>query len=428
MFYVSWVAKRTLSLTAPLPSVLGVTWATLSLGVLPFLLVLHRAEQAALVPLLIGCTLPVVSTPNGDARWRSWGFAALYVLLSWFMLAGHTKTVLLLPALLLSAALMIRRWLPVMMLFGAAAFGFIETYRLWQVRYDCPNSPFLAQIYRSVAVSPDDLASGITPFLQRIEVNLLGASKYWRAAEFGLDFQSYWLPSASQVTSVEHVINFMLPALVLLAVLIIVLAIIIELTNKSERFCLSRGTAIAAALLVGLLSLAALQINKNFYEASLQFPVLSLAVLLALPAVLRRTACARTLWSGAIVGLVMLALSSNAALALRLWAELPHWWGKIASRELRQQALGRVIERCGIDKGPNSKRLILDDFAYSVLWRTREPMFMAFFEGWWATGLDQKKLIAERKVSGLIAHCNQFPAKYSGLAVTDQTFCCVNFK
>ena len=70
----------------------------------------------------------------------------------------------------------------------------------------------------------------------------------------------------------------------------------------------------------------------------------------------------------------------------------------------------------------------MDTFAYTVLWPTRQPLFMEYFEGWWATGLDQEKLVRTMKVSALVGVCAAVPQLYRSSAVSDGTFCCTKIR
>ena len=149
--YASWVARRTLKCEAPFVSIFGAVLAPLSLGVLPFLLVFNRPEQPIVISLLIGCTLPfLVGSPTGVVR--TWGLAGLYTLLAWTIIAAHGKGTYFLPALLLAAFIVVRPWLPRIVMLAAFGFGAAETFHLWVARTDCPELPFLAQIFRSLSL------------------------------------------------------------------------------------------------------------------------------------------------------------------------------------------------------------------------------------------------------------------------------------
>jgi hypothetical protein len=426
--YASWVARRTLKCEAPFLSIFGAVLAPLTLGVLPFLVVFNRPEQPIVISLLVGCTLPFFAANSPMRSLRSWGFAGVYSLLAWTMTAAHLKGVYFLPALLLAAFIVVRQWLPRIAMLAAFGFGAAETYQLWVARTDCPESLFLTHLFHSLSLSPADLSKGLWSFLLHWWSNLQESRLYWDRVSFQLEYQSSWLPSTTTpLTEMETTSNKVMPIVVALGVFIVVTGVIAGLRQEPKRSAwLGQGAAIAALLLVALIGVAGLQIFKNFYEAGLMAPILGLATLFALPSVLGITPKAKTFGLVAVAAVVVLSIVSELALASHFSRELPAWFRNVAERESHQAALRTVLAKCGLPTGRDVSRIVMDDFAYTLLWRTREPFLLAYFSGWWGQDLDRNKLIRDRHIAGLVGGCSAFAPEHLPATINypEIGFCC----
>jgi hypothetical protein len=426
--YASWVAKRTLKCEAPFLSIFGAVLAPLTLGALPFLVVFNRPEQPIVISLLIGCTLPFFAASSPMRSLRSWGFAGVYSLLAWTLTASHLKGIYFLPALLLAAFIVVRPWLPRIAMLAAFGFGVAETYQLWMARTDCPESPFLTHLFHSLSLSPANLSNGVWSFLLNWWSNLQQSHLYWDRVSFQLEYQSSWLPSTTTpLTEMETTINKVMPVVVTLGVFIVVTGVIAGLRQEPKRSAwVGQGAAIAALLLVALIGVAGLQIVKNFYEAGLVAPVLGLATLLALPSVLGITSKARTFGLVVVAAVAVVSIVSELALASHFSQELPAWFRNVAERESHQANLKTVLAKCGLPTGRDVSRIVVDDFAYTLLWRTREPFLLAYFSGWWGQDLDRNKLIRDRHIAGLVGGCSAFAPEHLPATINypEIGFCC----
>jgi hypothetical protein len=428
ILYSAWFARRTLCPNAGFLNVIGVVLAPLALAVLPFQLVMNRPEQGLVVAILLGCTIPVLLEGRRVNTVQAWGLAACYVLLSWTVAATHIKGLFFLPALLAAGTLAIRRWLPSIVLTAAAAFGVLETLKLWSRRTDCPESTFLIEVFRTLSIRPDDFANGVGQFIGLVGSNFMDAASYWTQVAFQQDYDSDWLPSAaSQLTMPEIFSNAVLPTVLLLGLMICAAGVALEFKRTLTTGVLPRtGALIGFLLIFGIIGMAGFQVTKNFYEAGLLFPMLGLAVLLFLPGIVSQLP--NSFHSGAramIGGLVLCAVISQSALIWRFQDNAATWRNDIASRASRQDSVRNVVERCGIANNSTTSRLILDELSYTVLWRTREPVLERYLLGWYGTGLDRNKLIRDRNISGIVAKCETIPFDYNENVIAKDGYCCV---
>ena len=416
----AWIVKKTLRPETGYLATAGALIAPLSLGVMPFLLVMNRPEQGLVLMLLIGCATPLLVGTRALTALQVWAIALLFVLLSWMMVGTHIKGIFLLPALLLAAALTIRQWAPTLAVTAAAAFGAVETFRLWALRTDCPESPFLTQVFHAQALSPDSLKSGLVYFLELVARNILGAKDYWRGVSLRQEYQSGWLPpSEAPRTLIETVLNAAIPVVMAIAIIVIVFAFTSAILRATRhRMFPSPGPLIAMSLLVCVLCIAGFQSGKNFYEAALIFPALGIAVVLALPG---------TPLPGApklLFALAALALVNQLTIAFRFYGDFPLWKQTLESRQPAQAALKRLIDRCGIEANATTKHLLVDDFAYTVLWPTQQPYFLDLVTGWWATGVDEAQIINDRKISGAVGTCPLVLNGNWNSVIAEGGYCC----
>lgn len=424
--YSAWFVRRTVFPGTAFLKVLGGVLAPLSLTVLPFQLVMNRPEQGLVVAILLGCTVPVLLKGRRLDAVQAWGLAAFYVLLSWTVAATHIKGLFFLPALLVAGVLAIRRWLPSIALAAATAFGALETLDIWSKRTDCPESPFLVDVFRSLSIRPDDLAHGIGYFIARVGSNFVDAARYWTQVAFQQDYESVWLPpAASPQTVLESFSNAVLPGVVAVGFMICAVGVALE----SRRACKTRalppiGAMLGVFLIVGLFGVVGFQHAKNFYEAGLLFPVLGLAVILFLPGIVAQmpngVRCSANL---AMTALALCAAISQSALVLRFQSDAARWWQAMAAHASQQASIRDVVGRCGIANDASTSRLMVDDAAYSVLWRTREPLLLSYAAGWYGTGTDLSKLMRDRNVSGIVAACDAMPPNSANVVAKDG-YCC----
>jgi hypothetical protein len=422
VLYCAWFVRFRIRPDIGYAAAAGAVLAPLSLGVLPFLLVMNRPEQALVAVMLIGCTVPLMLGSRKLTAWQTWTVAFLFAFLSWMMMATHIKGIFLLPAFLLAAFLSLRKWIPWLAVSVAATFSAVETYGLWNLRTDCPESPFLMQVFHAQSLSPAELkTAGAIPFLKHAVRNAIDVIGYLRNASFQQGYQSYWLPSASTPRNpVETIINVAIPCFV--AAVVIAFAFYVIRRVKS-RTLPDYGPLIAISLLVCLVGIAAFQSGKNFYEAALFFPIMCLAVMLGLTA----TSLPKILLRNGrkLIGVVcIVAFTSQLAFAARFYPELTGWWHDIEVHEQTNVTIRKLIGRCGIQANATTRHVLVDDTSYTVLWPTREPYFLPYVYGWWATGVDASRVIRDRNIHAAVGACQLISPDIWTSIISDGDYCC----
>jgi hypothetical protein len=425
VLYCAWVVRFNLRPAIGYTATVGAVLAPLSLGVLPFLLVMNRPEQGLLMVMVCGCSIPVILEKRKLTALQIWIAAAVFIFLCWLAVSTHAKGVFLLPALLLAAFLAIRRWLPSLLVLAAAAFGAIETIKLWSMRTDCPESPFLTQVFRNQSLSPNDLDQGLRHFLQLARDNVSNANRYWQIAGFKPEYQSFWLPSAeTPQTSVETILNSAIPLCIAVGAAVLVLSALVSTAGAIRTRTLpDNRSLIATSLVICLIGLAAFQSGKNFYEAALALPLFAMVVMFSLTTT-RLPAVA--LFGGPIILAIVavLAFTSELAIAFRFYPKFSEWRHDLENRQPKQEMVRRLIESCGIEADARTRHLLVDEFTYTLLWRTQEPYFLSLTNGWWATGIDEQRLVQDRNITGAVGACKFVSPKLWTSIKSEGEFCC----
>jgi hypothetical protein len=424
MGYATWFAWHRLRPQLHPLAICGGILVPLSFGVLPFLTVLNRPEQGLMLILVLACTLPFIFHERERERSPAltWLLALVYVLLSWMILAIHMKAVFLLPVMLLSACCCLRKWRPITLVVAAVGFGAWQTLTLWLTRADCPESPFLQDVFRRQNMSPHDLESGPLSFLSQTLANIRGVKDYWRATGFQDIYQANWLPpSGSPLTVFDKILNACVPILMAVAAVLIIRAFAKTFSQAVQRRKLPDPAAsISMCLLLCLLAIACFQKGKNFYESSLAIPMLGLAVLLILPAQVTRKARI------AFAGLAALAVASQLTLALSFYPHLAAWRAAQAARPVQQEHIRTLAARCGVKIDQTTSHLLVDTQTYTVLWPTRQLYFLHYLYGWWGTGTDPSQVIRDIGITGAIGECRFVTRERWASIVSDEKLCCAH--
>ena len=424
VLYCAWFVRFSLRPGIGYAASIGAVLAPLSLGVLPFLLVMNRPEQGLLLVVICGCSIPVILEKRKLTSLQIWTTAAVFILLCWIAVSTHAKGVFLLPALLLAACLTMRRWLPSLLVLAAAAFGAIETIRLWRIRTDCPESPFLMQVFHGQSLSPDELSNGLGRFLGLAWSNVVHGSVYWQNAGFKQEYQSVWLPTAgSSPTLIEVLLNRAIPLFVALGAVLVFPAVLSTARAIKARSLPDNGSLIATSLVICLVGVAAFQSGKNFYETALMLPLFAAAVMFSLTT--KRLPAVPLIGGRTILATIaVLAVISQLVVAFRFYPKLPEWQQALAQRQPAQEAVRRLISRCGIEADAKTRHLLVDDFTYTLLWRTQEPYFTSLTSGWWATGVDQQRIVEDRGVTGVVAACPSVSTRIWNSIISEGGYCC----
>ena len=223
---------------------------------------------------------------------------------------------------------------------------------------------------------------------------------------------------------IETILNTAIPVSIAIGALFVLIAFVSSTVRaiKSRTFP-DNGPLIGISLLACLVGISAFQSGKNFYEAAFILPLFAMAVMFALTTTALPTAA---LFGGRkiIAMLAVLALANQLVIAFRFYPKFSTWQQTLEERQPKQDAVRRLISRCGIAADATSKHLLVDEFTYTLLWRTQEPYFLALVDGWWATGLDQARIVQDRNITGVLGACPLVSTKIWTSIISEGGFCC----
>lgn len=400
-------------------------------GVLLPLLVMNRPEQGILVPF-VAAVLLYVGLNRRDARasnTRAMLLTVTFALLCWMVLAAHIKGFVLLPAMLLMAASVIRRPCLIVACAVLVGWGFIETYNLWSARTDCPELPHLQAVFENLSLTPKFLVGDVAGFTQRALRNLSDAGLYVQSAQFATSFQSSWFPAGGEIGSFQSFSNLMLIATFGGLLIVVVVGFASALGNRGPQdLGPVRSGAVAAAVLLGMMGLATYQTTKNFYETALIWPLLGIAAALASRSIsLGKLGGWLPPWL--VVGVTVLALSGHAVLLSQLQG---YWlpWTEQSNEQARDLSdVDEVAAACNVKTDGLQSGLVVDDTAFQRFWATERPVLMTYFVGWWATGVDPDEAVSNWPVKAIVSSCEQMPEQYRAQSIANSNgrYCCVQF-
>ncbi len=417
-----------------------------SVGVLPFLLVLSRSEQALFVGITFISILPM-AVAQGRPK-SHWGWALLsmlFLLAVSFMFYSHPKTSFLIPLMVVSAlylAMLSRRvWVGAILL-GGLVWTSYENLLFWPRRLHCSDAPFLDGILKSHSLVPSLSGTSLVDFLHHGLSNLLASKEYVRNVLFHARYQSDWLPfkDESRLDALSAVLNVGISVIyVALAGYILVLLAERLRADWHDRK-LTVQTTVPVALLAGIVVTSFFMVSKNFYESSLILPLLLLLFALLLPSVAESVRW-RRLHSYMFVFLLVVSILSQMNLIRVFATYVPHQWGEsgqVAGQWLSVSASNfakarkEVVEaasRCAIKPGEANPHLVIDDVTYFVFHDAYRPFHALYIGPFWGRdiGGDTNYLpfLNKNHSAGVIARCERLPPELRGLSTESGEYCCI---
>ena len=400
--------------------------AFLSVGVLPFLMVYERPEQPLLLLVTLALAVTLFKAPQARLNWGVGLLVVLgFALVATLMSALHPKGMFLFPVLLVLAWRQLKSLTLMVVLTAIMGWTAYDTLQVWQLRTSCPEFPGLMKVLQSLTLRPGLLLSDPFFFIRTGWNNLLGFGAYVTSLDFRDSYVSNWLPEGGGGLVSEELISI---ANALLWVPLAIALLVIAANWLSDRR--PRGwvdSLLWLSLLLALSSIVVLQTQKNFYEASLIWPLCLLLVIFSFGQPFRQPG--RVSVRVVIAGLMSVALLSGV-LRIERFGEFVQVWrqARIQQAETvdRQSKALREFARaqCGIED--NAPRLVLDKNTYQAFWDHEQPIFLDYAAGWWAAESDIEQTFRQRRVQGLVARCENVPAAMRSRAVEFDGYCCIS--
>lgn len=414
------------------------SFALLSLGVLPLLLVMSRPEQVLI--LAIGSMI-TLSLPHGNDRPNpapavAWFKCAAIVFLATIALSYHIKGVLyaVVAAACLAVCARGSRTLAPRLTAGATlAVLTVLALRYWSARFACPEDPVIAR-----ALAGQNLAAllanggGITAQIPRLLLNALPLL-YVVPAIPSTEPISSWLPPQVFSPGLSLVFRAAMLTIWTAGGGLALWAMVRSIATKGLSQMLDPRRLVALAIVACLLVWGFSQVTKNMYEAAHVLPLAALAIVLmigsdaAAPSRLLGGLATISLAAALISQFVVAALlakpfttaaASQGPLPNQPLSLAPFHYGKIRSdivSAMRAAGMQEPLERP-----------VIDDASYLALQRSHLPFHvLGVFGSWRGTITDPADFLVRRNSSGIVTLCANLPPHFEAAASRSGEICAI---
>lgn len=431
----------------------GLFVAAHAFGVVPFTLVMARAEGTLLVCLLVyaGFALAGWFTKRASRGFRAGMFALFAVVTSLFFFS-HSKTVLWAPVVVVATVLGFRKvhraWLAAAL--AVVLFTAGSTYAQASRTARCDEVPYLNDVFGLLVLSPASARKDPAAFFTT------GVEDVWKSAAAIVKdmtltetFPSGWLPPMEDPTAglpgyaraANLTTRFGLRAVEAAAVVASLAAMV--LARRGRRAPVAWFSGALFFCLGGHLFFTK---HWPFYHTPFAVPQLAVLAVFAgiatAPYVSRRLAARRAFALGE-AAFVLAALVSSVAtvvhLGPRLVALASHQGTLLAAQTASVPSLHYGAERvairahaarCGI-QGDGASKLVVDDatlFAFDDLYRPVHLIYVSDATMWgvYMPGEKNVAFLRDLGVSGMITRCAFLPTALAPKMVRDDRgYCCL---
>lgn len=422
--------------------------AVLGLGILPFTLVLARAEQWLVLLLTIYYMFPAFAERafRLETRLRAAIWLIVFCIVTSLFYYTHAKAVFFLPVVIVSAVYFFGARHKVL-LGLAVIFTILCAYQSVQVAKTiirCEEAPILSGILASQTVNLSMLReSPETVLLVGVENLISAPEKITAHLIFQKDYQSGWLPPSGrgELSSLAKlanlVIKLVLQVIFWLAVVIPPIGIVFAVRRKKIGY----GEYFIAALWIAFIGHLTIYRVWNFYGGALAITLM--VMLLSLCAALVFDVNGKSLvgkWS--LTTILTFSLLSFSVLIFqispKLFALATSTTDVLTGQPLsvktfnfdsRRERLKLLAKSCDI-QGDRAKRLVVDDLTYFVFENMRQPLHLIYlYDGGFGADVGGEKILSflsGMESAGIIAQCTYISPVFSKIVVREGDFCCVN--
>lgn len=415
-------------------------FSLLSLGMLPFIMVMSRPEQ----PLILMLTLAMLTVFAKPARIAGARLAAIkaatIVLLAAIAMSYHLKGVVYSPVFFACMAICATgRGAGWPRIAGTAALTALTagsaTY--WVHRIQCPGDPVLAAQYAShnAAAVLSNGGSLLTLAAQMIK-GAIPSNYVWLALPIP---QPSWLPQGLFQPQVTLVFAFGMYVLWGVAILWALAELAHYLWRERLRALAEPRALIAIALLGCLGAWGASQLYRSFYETGHYLPMAAVfcAMCLSLPGQGLRLR-ERVVDQAAKLGLPLALMSAAVILATTLGplAAATRYAGWIPGLSVSVSSFGypqvrrdiaAAMDRAGMGGEQRFDRLLVDDVTYMALQHHTRPLHWLGVLYDWRGGIkDPIAYLVSRNSGGVVMGCRHLPERMRLAASRSGEVCAIS--
>ena len=417
---------------------LTLAFATLAIGLMPWLLVWSRPEQ----PILICLTAAIFVSaqdwgkPIQVGRLRAWLFATVIMILGAVAVSYHLKAFFLTPVFIACIAMSSKgreTLIPRLVGIAAVLVMMVQGAQYWIARLRCPS--------QQAFLSSQNIGSELVAARSMHEAASIVLRMLLNINPFPYIARTVPRPNPMSAWLVELQISIASTMIWWTAITFLWCLVCLFAANSFVRQAkmiksdgLDPRVVIVGALLIGMVGWIATQVAANDYEAALVVPMILLCAMLALscsaaaPKIIDNVqglaigASCAALISMVFVGSVFGSSLAAASHQRGYLALQPHSIGVFGYESVR----GRIISlarQCGIVQG-QSRNLVIDDVTYYTFMTNPMPDHAGGFGHSQFPDLSFDYLRARRS-QGVIATCSKLPAGLQSMARREGDLCCL---
>lgn len=438
-----WLLPKTLALQLQRVTLMSVIIAFITLGVLPFLLIINRPEQVLLLGLTVIFLLPFLVGSNRSI-WLECGRALFLVLIAAVLFSYHPKAFPFLPLIIISSYFSVRHWMLRIPAGGALSYFVVSSYVYWSERMACPEHMEMMATLRKYGgfITLSDILSEPGKTVQIIIHNVFRVIQYPYSMFFlpQENVEARWMPANDSLSIWALLTNvFLLIFGILSCILFLYILYFLRQrlgTNHGNR----QRFGMTVAVIISILLLSGLEPHKNFYDTSLIVPLAALAILMSIPIeFLELYPVAMRRLTGSLIGLslfsqIVLWIGFAPFIQTSLEAEpyISRQWGSFSALQYAhtRASILETANLCRIPESSTTQYLVVDDLTYTVFAGTYRPFHLTYLvrDLVRQNGEDVSLLVGflrQKESAGIIGGCHSFPKGLSDQVIRNGDFCCL---
>jgi hypothetical protein len=452
-FFIAWLVGTWLLLQRFVPpladrwTIAGALVAFVTLGVMPFLMVISRPEQLLLIGITALLTICMGERPRPPRSLSREAISAIVLVFgSAMLLAAHQRAIFALPLMALAALkLLYRRAVTVVAILAMAYFA-VTAYVDSTIRWACPGDPSASSLFEMASIGFAAGSGHLLHYLAQLMKMLLEhPAHFFFLSQIGfLSYHtSYIIPGypwhwvgLSLTMAVAAFVGVM-STCGFCAFLVILIGTVRQHRVSVEACALASVWALLFASLFA-------RLWRSDYEETLVEPLLGLVSILSIW--VARDEIGR--WLGAVFSrrvthsafsiLLLLSIVSQVALiagysgyAVGSWVTPGYAKGQKWSvanfgyGQLRSQ-ITETAAACVINPD-HAHHLVVDELTFFALRQAHQPFLMTYLdENLWGWGIsDVRALLTREQSAGMVVGCQWVPSTLRSEATVNGPFCCI---
>lgn len=438
-----WCFKQTDDRTSAIRRFAGLI-AFASLGIMPYLWVLSRAEQFMTLPILIFCVSALYFKGTKSLGLQFAGAILFTIVLSCFFYV-HPKSLFFLPFLLTALWFTTETYhkLIRLALLAYVVILFAQVLHESNAIAACKDAPAMQAMLAANTLLPGMLFSAPTEFIQAAYSNIVNfPERLLSHLTFNAYSQSGWLPPIEGNTSFLFLLNLVIKYLLYAFIVGAHLWSVTEFVIKLAKRKLSAPILLAAFLASADIINALLFNIQNFYSGSQFLPISIILTALLLPSSDTRISY-RSLAIGYSAILMLSILSMITLLSLVTPSTIKNASSEKAilpgqplsipvfNTQSHLNSIKALGASCGLSP-KNSESLVLDHMTYFAFLQDKKPIHVLYVSefGFGGDLVNGRLLPFLRELGspGAITRCEWMPTPFrKAQKSNDMGYCCVNF-